>query len=782
MQLHEASKTALRQEKPSLRIFIALRISGLFVVSLSALSFFAFGNLERGLKRSIDAQHFAMAQTVIQQTWIYLALGGIAATVVMLVLVWQLTSYLTLPLLKVIRQVELMEEATVLTRPDAADAFHEILTLTDAFNRMIETVKRQHASLLENEERYRIMVESSPDAILLHRDGVFFFANPSALRLLGAGRQDQVIGQAIDLIIPPEFRDLIRKRIKEEQVVVGHANVAHEEKILRLDGSAVDVEALGTHLCYQGKPAIQVILRDITARKAAEMALRESEDTLRNLMEMMPVGVALVELDGSVAYLNRCFEEHFGYSLAELPDLESWYAVAYPDEAYREEVLTTVRANQAKAQADATSIAANKVNITCKDGSIRHIIVNRQRAGNRTLVIFTDITARESQQRDYLNSQKLESLGVLAGGIAHDFNNILTGILGNITLAQLFLEREHPSFAPLGYAEKAASRAGELATQLLTFAKGGAPVKKLVAPETLLEEVVSLVLRGANVIGEMRLAEGLHAIEADEGQMSQVFHNIVLNAVQAMPGGGKLIICADNVSLAEGNRQQLPTGNYVRVVFADEGHGMPEGLQNKIFDPYFTTKPGGSGLGLASVHSIVRKHGGHVEVRSLVGRGTDFTFYLPSIGASMLDPILAEPVEEDGSKAGGTVLVMDDDELIQILTSRILQHLGYQVTACANGEDAVALYCAAFEGGTPYLAAIMDLTIPGGMGGKEAAQLILATDPAASLIVSSGYSNDEVMADFASYGFYAAIAKPYRVAELTAVLARTARSSRASLN
>jgi two-component system, cell cycle sensor histidine kinase and response regulator CckA len=771
MQLPIKPQAALRQKKASLRTIIALRISVLFVVSISLLTFIAFAYLERGLTYSLDEHHNALMKTVIHQTWINLTLGVAVATLVMLVLVWQLLKYLTLPLLQVIQQVELMEQATVLTRPDTAGSSHEILTLTDAFNRMVETVQLQQNALQENEERYRILVETSPDAILMHRDGVILFANPSALRLFRAERAEHLLGRTVDSIVHPDFRGLVRERIEEAKSVVGHTNVPHEEMMLRLDGSPIDVEALGTHLIYQGKPAVQVILRDITARKVAELALRESEETLRNLMEVMPVGVALLEHDGSVTYLNRCFEEHFGYALEELPDLDTWYGLAYPDAAYRDDLLAATRANQAKAQAEGKPIPPNKVNVTCKDGSIRHMIINRQKAGNRTLVNFTDITERESQQSEHLKSQKLESLGVLAGGIAHDFNNILTGILGNITLAQLYLDQEHPSFKPLGYAEKAASRAGELATQLLTFAKGGTPVKKIVALEALIEEVVSLALRGANVIGKLHLAEGLHAIEADEGQMGQVFHNIVLNAVQAMPGGGTLTVTADNVSLTGVTRPALPPGNYLRVVFSDQGHGMPEELQDQIFDPYFTTKPGGSGLGLASVHSIVKKHGGHVEVRSLVGRGTDFIFYLPSIGAVAAAPAEAVVAAEDGRHAGGAVLVMDDDELIQILATQILEHLGYRVATCASGEEAVALYAKAVGAGTPFLAAIMDLTIPGGMGGKDAAQLILALDPAARLIVSSGYSNDEVMADYARYGFCAAMAKPYRVSELTAVLA-----------
>jgi PAS domain S-box-containing protein len=364
------------------------------------------------------------------------------------------------------------------------------------------------------------------------------------------------------------------------------------------------------------------------------------------------------------------------------------------------------------------------------------------------------------------HSQKLESLGVLAGGIAHDFNNILTGILGNVSLAQMFLDETHKSYKPLCYAEKAALRAAELATQLLTFAKGGAPVKKPLSLAESIKESVSLALRGANVNCVVRVAEDLHAVEADAGQMSQVFHNIIINAVQAMPGGGTLTIGAENVTLAAGNQLALPQGACVRVTFADEGCGMAQEMQHKIFDPYYTTKSGGSGLGLASVHSIVRKHDGHIGVRSAVGSGTVFTLHLPSIGAAITPAASAEPSLAGGTEAKGKVLVMDDEALIRNLATQLLQHLGYGVTSCANGEEAVTLYGAAMRSGAPFLAAIIDLTIPGGMGGKEAAQRILAIDPAARLIVSSGYSSDPVMADFVNHGFCAAMAKPYRVADL----------------
>ena len=738
MAISGSPKIVSHPGQKSLKTTMTLKVSLLFVVAVAVVSFCALAYLEQGIRRSIDNEHYALAKDIVFQTRMYLSLGILAATSVVLVLVWQLMKCLTTPLLSLTRQVESMEGARELTPLDAAGSSREIGTLVDAFNRMVGTVRRQQLDLEENEEHFRILVESSPDAILLHRDGVFLYANSAALRLFGAERAEQLVGRPVDLTVHPDYKSLVRERIQQAQSVVGHANPRHEEKVLRLDGSAIDVEAVGTHLVYQGEPAVQVVLRDITDRKAAERALRESEETLRNLMAVMPVGVALIEQDGTFAYLNHRFEEHFGYNLADVPSLDAWYARAYPDPDYRAELVASINANL-EAQENGAPVAPTEVNITCKDGSVRHMIINRQRAGNRRLVIFTDITERESIQNELLKAQKLESLGVLAGGIAHDFNNILTGILGNITLAQMLLDPTHPSCQPLTYAERAAARAGDLATQLLTFAKGGTPVKKEVTVSALVEEAVSLALRGANVIGKVRIPSGLHAIEADEGQMSQVFHNVVFNAVQAMPGGGTLIVNAANVTLDSGNKPALPPGDYVQITFADQGHGMTDEILNKIFDPYFTTKPGGTGLGLASVHSIVKKHGGHVEVRSLVGRGTDFTFYLPSLGTVGAGPEAAGDAVERGRHAGGAVLVMDDDELIQTLAGQILELLGYQVTICANGEEAVALYEKAAEAGTPFHAAIMDLTIPGGMGGKEAAQRMLAFDPAARLIVSSGY-------------------------------------------
>ncbi len=384
--------------------------------------------------------------------------------------------------------------------------------------------------------------------------------------------------------------------------------------------------------------------------------------------------------------------------------------------------------------------------------------------------ITRDITDRKKHEKEQLKIEKLESLGILAGGIAHDFNNILTGIMGNISLAKVFLDTAQKSYKPLAEAEKATVRAGELAHQLLTFARGGEPIKKVVSPRHLVNEAVSFVLRGSNVKGNVDIPDSIHAIEADEGQMSQVFHNLIINATQAMPGGGTLTVIAQNEMLADNNSFNLPSGTYIRLTFSDQGCGIEEDTLKRIFDPYFTTKAAGIGLGLASVHSIVSRHGGHIGAHSVIEKGTTFTIYLPSIGKEYTEYQADVAIQVTGKHQDGSVLVMDDDELIRDIASSILTHLGYEVTTCASGEEAIEIYKTSMESGTPFLAIIMDLTIPGGLGGKEAAEQILSLFPKACLIVSSGYSNDPIMSNYKDYGFSGAIAKPYNMLEVENVL------------
>jgi CheY-like chemotaxis protein len=339
----------------------------------------------------------------------------------------------------------------------------------------------------------------------------------------------------------------------------------------------------------------------------------------------------------------------------------------------------------------------------------------------------------------------------------------MTGIMGNISFAQIFLDVTHKSSKPLIEAEKATIRATEVAHQLLTFARGGEPIKKVVSLQHLVNETFSLVLHGSNVKGAIDIPDSIYAIEADEGQMSQVFHNIIINAVQAMPGGGTLTVTALNETLSSPNTLTLPAGVYVKISFTDQGCGIPDDDLKRIFDPYFTTKPSGTGLGLASVHSIVSRHGGHIGASSDASKGTTFTIHLISTGKTHLNHQTDSVTQNTGDHNGGSILVMDDEEMIRNMTTEMLEYLGYQVATCENGAGAITRYKAAIESGSPYSAVIMDLTIPGGMGGKETARQILAIDPNACLIVSSGYSNDPIMSDYCTFGFTAAMAKPYNI-------------------
>jgi len=516
------------------------------------------------------------------------------------------------------------------------------------------------------------------------------------------------------------------------------------------------------------------LAREIAEHQQTEEALGRSEAHYRLLTENATDVVWRVDSDYRFTYISPADERLRGFRADEIIGHQVF-------ELFDEEGAELLKKIARQRQEDELlgRMAETKTfeaRHRCKDGRWlwAEISSRPERDAQGTITgyygITRDITERKEHEKEQLKIEKLESLGVLAGGIAHDFNNILTGISGNISFAQIFLDANHKSFKPLADAEKAVVRAGELARQLLTFSRGGEPIKKVVSLQHLLNETISLVLRGSNVKGVIDIPESIHAIEADEGQINQVLYNIIVNAMQAMSGGGTLTVTAHNEILPNENLMALPGGSYVRLSFTDQGCGISESDLKRIFDPYFTTRESGKGLGLASVHSIVKRHGGHIAVYSGKDTGTTFTIHLPSIG-KIYSKHQTDTVEQaSGSHTGGSILVMDDEKVIREITASILGYLGYQATTCKDGAEAIAQYKAARESGMPFSAVIMDLTIPGGMGGKEAAKQIRAIDPQACLIVSSGYSNDPIMSDYSTYGFIGAIAKPYSMTEFGQLL------------
>jgi CheY-like chemotaxis protein len=367
-----------------------------------------------------------------------------------------------------------------------------------------------------------------------------------------------------------------------------------------------------------------------------------------------------------------------------------------------------------------------------------------------------------------LQTEKMESISILAGGIAHDFNNILTAILGNITIAKMHINREDRSFKLLTEAEKASLRAKDLTQQLLTFSKGGAPVKKSVSISGLLKDTTEFALSGSKTSYNLCVPDDLWPVEIDAGQISQVINNLIINADQAMPGGGMITVHAENVTVGQ-NEHPLQQGTYVKISITDEGIGIPHDHLQKIFDPYFTTKQKGSGLGLAICDSIVRTHDGHITVESRLGVGTTFYIWLP---VTHTEPVTRRKGVEKIIKGKGCILLMDDEECILEATGEILHYLGYTVVTARDGREAVDTYKKALTSCQPFDVVIMDLTIPGGMGGKETLHHLLEIDPDVKAIVSSGYSDNPVTAQYKEYGFSGAVTKPYTVRELSETLHR----------
>ncbi len=507
------------------------------------------------------------------------------------------------------------------------------------------------------------------------------------------------------------------------------------------------------------------LAEDITDRKLAEESLRDSEARYRAVVDDMPALVCRFLTDGTLTFVNKAYCEYFSSSPEDLVGQDFFQ---FLPEAERERVrdhFLSLDASKPMVTYEHQVIAPGG-GIAWQQWTDRALfddanaVVEYQSVG-------MDITSRKKLEEELVKVQKLESLGVLAGGIAHDFNNLLTAMLGNIGLALIYTGHESRSREPLEDAEKAISRAKDLTMQLLTFARGGVPVRKKRFIKNLIRDSANLALRGSNVKCEYSIAGDLWPVEVDEGQISQVVHNLVLNADQSMPQGGNMTVRGENLDMLADSGLPIEEGRYVRISVSDQGTGISEEHLAKVFDPYFTTKQKGSGLGLAVAYSIIAKHSGHLAVESELGKGSVFRFYLPAA-----EGMVAEDEGRQGAALRGTgrILLMDDEGIVRKVGGALLGDMGFNVEFAADGEDAVAKYKQSRSKGQGFDAVILDLTVPGGVGGKEAVKAIREVDPGAKVIVSSGYSNDPVMADHKRHGFDAVLAKPYTMEELGEVL------------
>ncbi|GJL63022.1 MAG: hypothetical protein NPIRA04_16760 [Nitrospirales bacterium] len=506
-------------------------------------------------------------------------------------------------------------------------------------------------------------------------------------------------------------------------------------------------------------------------RKRAEEALRDSEERYRAIVENSYDLIFETTPSGTCLYLSPNCSHVLGYQVNDLLG-KSFFDFVHPDER---ENLANEFEQKVKILESGEMVCRLRHHAEEWRWFESHTRPFRTTTGNILVVIDArDITERKRAEDERVRATKLESVGVLAGGIAHDFNNILTSVFANVGLSKMLASKQQaPADASiverLAAAEKACLRARDLTKQLLTFAKGGAPIKNVASISTFITDTVEFALRGSNVRCELHLPQDLWAVEVDEGQMSQVIQNLIINADQAMPNGGVITVQARNTQIKQTTNLPVTPGRYVVVSIKDQGVGISSEYVSKVFDPYFTTKQKGSGLGLATTYSIMKRHDGHITVNSEIGVGTTFLLYIP---AAQTIAIESQEEEETLIVGTGRILIMDDEIEIRDILGKMLQHLGYEVTYANEGNDAVQHYQTALHHKNPFILAIIDLTIPGGMGGRETVRRLQELDPNVLAVVSSGYCNDPVLANPENFGFKGVIAKPYNLLDLSKVLSQ----------
>ena len=621
--------------------------------------------------------------------------------------------------------------------------------------------KRTEDALRENEARYKALFDRSLYCIWVHDfQGRFLDANQAALNLLGYTREEIISLNFASLLDEEQMPKALKKL--EEIMRTGSEKEYAEYRLRRKDGDYVWVEAEAFMIYRHGKPyAVQGLARDITERKRAEDELRLSEERFRRLAENAIVGLSLSDSDARLVYVNPATLKMCGYD--SLEEIQS-----RPIEKL---ITPETLARVMDAMKEKKRLPYWEIDIVRKDGHIRHLeaSVSSVNIGGVKLFqsVFIDVTERKRIEDELLRAQRLESIGILAGGIAHDFNNFLAAVMGNISLAIMRTSPQDKAMKNLQEAERACVGARDMIQQILTFSKGGAPIKETASITDIIKNSAGLALRGSNVRCEFFLPDNLWPVEVDVGQMSQVINNLIINADYAMPGGGIIGIGAENLNIGPENVLPLKQGSYVKVIIKDLGAGIaPEDIP-RIFDPYFSTKDEGFGLGLATTYSIIKRHEGYIDVESEMGAGTTFHVYLPASDKKLPEKRVSEEKPIIGE---GRILVMDSEESIREVISEMLKSLGYEVESAFDGQEAIELYKKAGESGRPFNVVIMDLTVPGGMGGKEAVRELIKIDPGVKVIVSSGYSNDPIMAEYKKYGFSGVIAKPYRIKDLSEVL------------
>ncbi|MGI9534486.1 MAG: hybrid sensor histidine kinase/response regulator, partial [Thermodesulfobacteriota bacterium] len=621
----------------------------------------------------------------------------------------------------------------------------------------------QDQALKESEQRYRTLFDQSPVGIcMIDKSQKITHCNQSMVDIFQSDF-DKIIGLDLNQLSDKTFVPIIEKAMQ------GH--VCSNESYYEASTSSAKLWLNATvvplyELNNKDVVGVMGVVEDITERRIAENKLRESEERYRSIVEHTSDVVVETTYEGKFLYLSPNCYDILGFKQEELVGT-SLFEYIHPDD-----LASVIKEFSSSIQEMRTGrlILRSKH----KNGEWRWfetIGKPYKTASNEIKAVITahDITDKKQQEEEDIKSQKLESLSVLAGGIAHDFNNILTIVISNLTLADMHLEGNSQVTDIISAAKRASFRASDLTNQLRTFAKGSSMIKQPMLLNNFLNDCVSFSLRGSNVSNEFIFADDV-IVEIDEGQINQVINNLVINAKQAMPNGGQIKISTEKVNIENNRSLGLESGDYVKISIADEGVGISKENLGKIFDPYFTTKEKGSGLGLATSYSIIQKHGGLISVNSKIGEGTQCDIYLPH---SPDDEYQENKIASSNGLSGkGRLLIMDDEDGIREVVSLMLNKIGFEVDAVKNGEEAIKVYGEFVNKNSSYVAVILDLTIPGGMGGVETVKKLKEIDPEVFCIVSSAYSDDPVIEQYMSYGFSAYLNKPFSITELKELLVK----------
>ena len=624
--------------------------------------------------------------------------------------------------------------------------------------------KRAVESMRESEEKFRTISEQSLMAILILQDGFVRYGNSSfyaqslyTRQEVRAWRQNEYIK-----LLHPDYRDTMVQQMHKKLQGAPDAEPSYDFIGLRKDGEEVWLELYSRPIPFRGRPAVLVVLLDINQRKQALAKLGRSERRFRALFEKNDSIMMLIEKDtGRIREANTAAQRFYGYPINRLEQMCVQDLIVMPDGGTmpRTSALKNTRFAQVRHR-------------LC-NGDLREVEVRNthiQQGGRDILFsIVNDVTERRRMEEEIAKRQKLEAIGLLAGGIAHDFNNILMAILGNVSLIKQKLPEAATEMNYVKNAEKGIERAKKLSGQLLTFAKGGAPIRETASVRDLLEDCSRFVLRGSSTACRRDIAPDLRNVHMDTGQMSQVIQNLILNAQQAMPEGGEVTLSACNEQLDALHGTGLSAGPYVRIDVRDEGIGIAPDRVGSVFDPYYTTKEMGTGLGLSIVYSIVKRHDGAISLESEQGVGTTFHLWLPAVE----EKVEARPANDGDTAFGkGLILFMDDEQMVRETAGALLKYLGYEVVYATRGKEALQVYKEHMSGGQPIDLVILDLTIPGGMGGVDTMKQLLALDPKAKGIVVSGFAHNRVMLECHEAGFRGSISKPFVLNEFSQIIAR----------